>query len=258
MMGRLENKVAMITGANRGIGRATAELFAQEGAKVVIVDLKRDDSFYDVANAINAAGGTAIAIPGDVTSQADCENAFAKTIETFGRIDILINNAGIADYFCPIERTDDEMWQRFLDVNQTSVFRFCREALKYFVPQDYGVIVNMSAIAGIQGNAGMPYSTTKTAVVGLTKNIAIQYAGTGIRCNALCPGAVLSSMTNPEIYAQKVHQDMFGQVYKHQVCDEEIPPMDPIHQARVMLFLASDESYAITGQAIISDRGKFM
>ncbi len=257
-MRKLENKVAMITGANQGIGKVTARLFAQEGAKVVIVDIQRDDSFYDFANEINASGGTAIAIPGDVTSQADCENAFAKTIEAFGRIDILINNAGIADYFRPIERTDDDLWQKFLDINQTGVFRFCREALKYFVPQDYGVIVNMSAIAGVQGNAGMPYSATKAAIIGLTKNIAIEYAGTGIRCNALCPGATLSTMTNPEIYAKMVHQDMFQQVYKHQVCDEEIPPMDPIHQANVLLFLASDDSYAITGQAIISDRGKFL
>lgn len=255
---KLENKVAMITGANRGIGRVTAELFAKEGAKVAIVDIRRDDTFYEVADAINAAGGCAIAIPGDVTSQADCENAFKKTVEAFGRIDILINNAGIADYFRAIERTDDEMWQRFLDINQTGTFRFCREALKYFVPQDYGVIVNMSAIAGVQGNAGLPYSTTKAAIIGLTKNIAIEYAGTGIRCNALCPGATYTGMTNPEIYAKMVDQEMFAQVYKHQVPDEEIPAMDPIHQAKILLFLASDDSYAITGQAIVSDRGKFM
>lgn len=255
---RLKDKVTVITGGNGSIGSVTAMLFAKEGAKVVIADRKAGDNFYDLAESICKDGGTAIAVPCDVTSQEDIENLFAEAYKEYGQIDVLLNLAGIADYFRAIERTDNEMWDRFLDINLTGIFKCCREVLKYFKKQGSGNIINMSAIAGVQGNAGMPYSTTKAAIIGLTKNIAIEYAGTGIRCNALCPGAVYTSMTNPEIYQKMVDWEMFEKVYRYQAKDEDIPAMPPIHQANILLFLASDESYAITGQAIIADRGKFL
>ena len=257
-MGRLLGKVAVITGGNAGIGQATAKLFAAEGAKVVIMDLRRDDSFADVAEEITRAGGEAIAIPGDVTSSDDCRNVFEQAVKLFGKVDILINNAGVSDYFCQALKVTDEYWQKLVAINQTGVFHCCREALKYFTKQNYGTIVNVSAIAGIQGNAGLPYSATKHAVVGITKNIAIQYAGTDIRCNAVCPGATLTNMMNQDVLLNQVDHEMWNIVAKHQCNDTDIPVMDPIHQAKVILFLASDDSYAITGQAIISDRGKFM
>lgn len=257
-MGKLDGKVAMITGGNGGIGRATAKLFATEGAKVVIVDLNRDEHFLDVVNEIKADGGEAIAVHGDVTSLEDCENAFKTTIEQYGQIDVLVNNAGVSDYFCPTIRVTDEYWQKLLAINLTSVFHFCREALKYFEKQGSGTIVNMSAIAGIQGNAGMPYSATKHAIVGITQNIAMQYIGTDIRCNALCPGATLTNMMNPDVVKNQVDREMWNIVAKHQLSDDDVPPMDAIHQAKAILFLASDDSYAITGQTLISDRGKFM
>ncbi len=255
---RLEDKVVVITGGNGGIGKVTSELFAKEGAKLVIADMDTGEGFYDLTNRINEAGGTAIAVPCNVTKQEDVEAVFSKAVETYGKIDVLINLAGIADYFKSIENTDDAMWDRFVAINQTGVFKCCREALKYFKAQGSGNIINMSAIAGVQGNCGLPYSTTKAAIIGLSKNIAIEYAGTDIRCNALCPGAVYTGMTNPEIYAKMVDQEMFAKVYRYQAPDEEIPPMDAKHQANILLFLASDESYAITGQAIIADRGKFL
>lgn len=255
---RLENKVAVITGGNGGIGKVTSELFAKEGAKVVIADMDTGEGFQTLAERITEEGGSAIAVPCDVTKQEDVENVFRKTVETYGRVDILINLAGIADYFRAIERTDDEMWDRFVAINQTGMFRCCREALKYFKEQGSGNIVNMSAIAGVQGNAGLPYSTTKAAIIGMTKNIAMEYAGTDIRCNALCPGAVYSAMTNPEIYEKMVDREMFEKIYRYQAPDEEIPAMDARHQADILLFLASDDSWAITGQAIVADRGKFM
>lgn len=255
---RLENKVAVITGGNGGIGKVTAELFAREGAKVVIADVDSKEGFQTLANSIISSGGSAIAVPCDVTKQEDVENVFRKAVEAYGKVDILINLAGIADYFRSIERTDDEMWDRFVAINQTGVFKCCREALKYFKAQGSGNIVNMSAIAGVQGNAGLPYSTTKAAIIGMTKNIAMEYAGTEIRCNALCPGAVYTGMTNPEIYEKMVDQEMFEKIYRYQAPDEEIPAMDARHQADILLFLASEESWAITGQAIVADRGKFM
>lgn len=257
-MERLFGKVAVITGGNAGIGRATAKLFAAEGAKVAIVDLKSDPSFGMTAEEINREGGEAISIPGDVTSVEDCKNAFEQAVAQFGKIDILVNNAGVSDYFCQTLKVTDAYWDRLVAINQTGVFYCCREALKYFVKQKYGTIVNVSAIAGIQGNAGLPYSATKHAVIGITKNIAIQYAGTDIRCNAVCPGATLTNMMNEDVLMNKVDREMWDIVAKHQCNDTDVPVMDPIHQAKVILFLASDDSYAITGQAIISDRGKFM
>ncbi len=255
---RLQDKVVVITGGNGSIGAVTARLFAKEGAKIVIADCNIGEDFESLADSIKEANGEAVAIECDVTKKEDIENLFAKTVEIYGKIDVLLNLAGVADYFIAIERTDDEMWDRFVAINQTGVFRCCREALKYFKKQGSGNIINMSAIAGVRGNAGLPYSTTKAAIIGMTKNIAIEYAGTNIRCNALCPGAVYTAMTNPEIYKQKVDWDMFEKVYRYQAPDEEIPAMPAIHQANILLFLASDESYAITGQAIVSDCGKFL
>jgi len=248
----------MITGGNAGIGKAAAELFAAEGARVVIVDLEKDETFHSVAEGIRKAGGEAIAVHGDVTSAEDCVRAFEETIKAYGKIDILVNNAGVSDYFCQTLKVTDEYWNKVVEINQNGVFYFCREALKYFTRQKYGTIVNVSAIAGIQGNAGLAYSATKHAVVGMTKNIAIQYAGTDIRCNAVCPGATLTNMMNDYVLENVVDREMWAIVSKTQLNDEDVPPMDPLRQAYVILFLASDESYAITGQAIISDRGKFL
>jgi NAD(P)-dependent dehydrogenase (short-subunit alcohol dehydrogenase family) len=253
-MSRLANKVALITGANSGIGRASAELFAKEGAAVVIVDLMKDE-FSKVADSIIKAGGRAIAVPGDVSVLSDCVHAFEQTIRAFGKIDILVNNAGIGDFSVQTMKVTDEFWQKSIAVNQTGPFYFCREALKYFAAQSYGTIVNVASIAGVQGNAGLPYSATKHAVVGMTKNIAIQYAGTDIRCNAVCPGATLTNMMNDDVL-KKMDQEMWTIVGKHQCSD--IPPMDPVHQANAILFFASDESYGLTGQVVVVDRGKFL
>jgi NAD(P)-dependent dehydrogenase (short-subunit alcohol dehydrogenase family) len=253
-MGRLASKVALITGANSGIGRVSAELFAREGAAVVIVDLMKE-GFNKVADGIVKTGGRAIAVPGDVSLLHDCVNAFEQTIKVFGKIDILVNNAGIGDFCTQTLKVTDEFWQKSIAVNQTGPFYFCREALKCFVPQEYGTIVNVASIAGVRGNAGLPYSATKHALVGMTKNIAIQYAGTDIRCNAVCPGATLTNMMNDDVL-NKMDQEMWGVVEKHQCVD--IPPMDPIHQANAILFFASDDSYGLTGQVVVVDRGKFL
>jgi NAD(P)-dependent dehydrogenase (short-subunit alcohol dehydrogenase family) len=253
-MNRLENKVAVITGANSGIGAATAELFAREGAAIVIVDLMKDN-FNEVADKIVTNGGQAIAIPGDVASLKDCENVFKHTIEKFGKVDILVNNAGIGDYTIPAIRLTDEAWEKSIAVNQTGPFHFCREALKYMTEAKYGVIVNVASVAGVYGNAGLAYSATKHAVVGLTKNIAIQYAGKGIRCNAVCPGATLTAMLNPE-NEKKFDREMWAIVSKHQC--EDIPLIDSMDQANAILFFANDESRSVTGQIMVVDNGRFL
>ncbi|MBP2652451.1 MAG: Dehydrogenase with different specificity (related to short-chain alcohol dehydrogenase) [Firmicutes bacterium] len=253
-MNRLEGKVAIVTGANSGIGAATAELFAKEGASVVIVDLMKDN-FNEVADRIIANGGKAMAIPGDVASLEDCIKVFNETIRRFGKVDILVNNAGIGDYTIPTIRLTDVAWEKSIAVNQTGPFHFCREALKYMTEANYGVIVNVASVAGVYGNAGAAYSATKHAVVGLTKNIAIQYAGKGIRCNAVCPGATLTSMLNPE-NEKKFDQEMWATVQKHQC--EDIPLIDAFDQANAILFFASDESKSVTGQIMVVDNGRFL
>jgi NAD(P)-dependent dehydrogenase (short-subunit alcohol dehydrogenase family) len=253
-MNRLKDKVAVITGANSGIGAATAELFAKEGASVVIVDLYKDN-FYAVADRIIAGGGEAIAIPANVTSMEDCKNAFSKTVEKYGKVDILVNCAGVGDFSMPLIRCTDEIWNRLVSIDQTGVFYFCREALKYMEEAKSGSIVNVASIAGVQGNAGIAYSAAKHAVVGMTKNVAIQYAGKGIRCNAICPGPTDTGMMNEEV-EKLMDQEMWQTVSKHQCVD--IPPAMPIDQAYAVLFFASDEARALTGQIVVVDGGRFL
>ncbi|MBP2643031.1 MAG: Dehydrogenase with different specificity (related to short-chain alcohol dehydrogenase) [Firmicutes bacterium] len=253
-MNRLEGKVAVITGANSGIGAATAALFAEEGATVVIVDLLKED-FDAVANKIKMDGGQAIAIPGDITSDEDCVRVFQEVANQFGKLDILVNNAGVGDYTMPAIRLTNEAWEKSLAVNQTGTFRFCREALRYMTQGGSGSIVNVSSVAGVYGNAGLAYSATKHAVIGMTKNIAIQYAGKGVRCNAVCPGATLTPMLNPETEA-KFDREMWETVQKHQCSD--IPLIAPLDQAQAILFFASEESSAVTGQVLVVDNGRFL
>ncbi len=250
-MNRLTGKIAVITGASSGIGAETARLFAREGASVVLA-ARRQEALDQVAEEIRAAGGVCLAVAGDVTRQADCENIFRKTVERFGRVDILVNNAGDGDQHMTCAKCTDEMWYRMIELNQTSVLRFCREALRYMEAQGSGTIVNLSAIAGVYGNAGVSYSAAKAAVIAMTKNIAVQYAGRGIRCNAVCPGPTLvPRMDGRENALYDV--DFLATTERHM--DMTIPFAAAADQANVILFLASDDSKAITGQAIVSDNG---
>jgi NAD(P)-dependent dehydrogenase (short-subunit alcohol dehydrogenase family) len=253
-MNRLKGKVAVITGGNSGIGEATAKIFGKEGAMVIIVDLKRDN-FNAVADKIKAEGGEAIAIPGDVTSVADSKNVFKTVVEKYGRVDILVNCAGISDFTMPTSRLSDELWNKLIAVDQTGTFYYSREALQYMEKAQSGVIVNVASVAGVYGNAGVAYSAAKHAVVGMTKNVAIQYAGKGIRCNAVCPGATDTGMLTPEV-EKKMDQEMWATVNKHQC--QDIPLIDPIDQAYAILFFASDESRSVTGQVMVVDNGRFL
>ena len=250
-MDRLKDKVAVVTGASSGIGAETARLFASEGARVVLV-ARRQQALDAVAAEITAAGGECMTAAADVTVQADCEGVFRAVEARYGRVDILVNNAGDGDQHMTVAKCTDEMWYRMIELNQTSVLRFCREALRYMERQGSGAIVNLSAIAGVYGNAGVSYSAAKAAVIAMTKNIAVQYAGHGIRCNAVCPGPTLvPRMDGRE--AALYDTDFLATTERHM--DMTIPFASVRDQANVILFLASDESKAITGQAIVSDNG---
>lgn len=250
-MSRLTGKIAIVTGANSGIGEATAALFASEGATVVLVARGRD-KLAAVQATIEAAGGAALALPADVTRPEDCASVCAATLERFGRIDVLVNNAGIVDRHTPTIRATDELWDTVVAVNLTGTFSFCREALKHMTAAGAGSIVNVSSIAGVYGNGGAAYSASKYGVVGLTRNIALQYAGSAIRCNAVCPGPTPTALNTPEELA-RFDTEFMAICARH--TDLSVGPSDPLDQANAILFFASDEARCVTGQVLVVDRG---
>lgn len=254
-MDRLKEKVAIITGASEGIGKATAELFAKEGAKVVIL-ARRKEKLELAAEDIRSIGGEVLAVPGDVTKLEDCQNVFEQAIKEYGKVDILVNNAGMADSHIATVRASDEHWRKIVDINQNSVFMFCREALKHMEKTGAGSIVNVSSIAGVYANAGIAYSTSKYAVIGLTRNIALQYAGTGIRCNSVCPGPTETAMLAAAMNSDDNDVEFAEICGRHN--DPQVGISQPEDQAYAILYFASDESKCVTGQVVVVDRGKFM
>ena len=196
--------------------------------------------------------GPPLALPADVTRVEDCRRVCAETARTFGRIDVLVNNAGIVDQHTPTIRTTDELWDTVIAVNLTGTFSFCREALEYMTRAEAGSIVNVSSIAGAYGNGGAAYSASKYGVVGLTKNIAIQYAGTAIRCNAVCPGPTPTELNTPE-QLERFDAEFMGICARH--TDLSVGVSDPADQAEAILYLASDAARYVTGQVLVVDRG---
>ena len=250
-MSRLDGKIAVITGATAGIGEATAELFAREGASVVLA-ARRAEKLAEVAGRIEDGGGTALAVPADVTLVDDCRRLCDEAIGRFGRIDILVNNAGIVDQHTPTVRVTDELWDTVMAVNLTGTFYLCREFLLRLRDGEAGSIVNVSSIAGVYGNGGAAYSASKYGVIGLTKNIAIQYAGTGVRCNAVCPGPTPTELNSPDKLA-RFDAEFMGICSRH--TDMTVGDSDVADQAEAILFLASDAARYVTGQVLVVDRG---
>jgi NAD(P)-dependent dehydrogenase (short-subunit alcohol dehydrogenase family) len=250
-MDRLKGKVAVVTGASAGIGAGTADLFAKEGATVVMT-ARRVDKIKALEEKIKKAGGKALAVKCDVRKTADVKNVIEQTIKAFGRIDILVNNAGISDFHRATLKVTDELWDEVIGTDLTAVFYFCREALKYMSEKKSGAIINVSSIGGVYGNSGVAYSAAKAGVNGLTRNIAIQYSGTGIRCNAVCPGPTPTELNTPE-QIDRFDKEFMAICERH--TDHSVGDSEVIDQANAILFLASDESRYITGQMLIVDRG---
>jgi NAD(P)-dependent dehydrogenase (short-subunit alcohol dehydrogenase family) len=173
-------------------------------------------------------------------------------IAAFGRIDVLVNNAGISDKHSPAIRASDDLWDAVIATNLTGTFYFCRATLPHMVEQGSGSIVNMGSIGGVYHCAGVSYSAAKAGVNGLTRNIALQYAGSGIRCNSVNPGPTATTMISPESFSQS-DPEMMELTAKHMFL--EAGACEPIDQANAVLFLASDESRYITGQWLVVDRG---
>lgn len=251
-MNRLSGKTAIVTGANSGIGKRTAELFAEEGANLVLV-ARRMDKLKEVQQYCQRLGSSAIAVSADVSSQADCRRVCREAADAFGKIDVLVNNAGIVDKHRPITRCDADWWDQIVRVDQYSVFYMMQEALKYMAPAKQGSIVNISSIGGTAYNSGIAYTAAKTAVIGMSKNVAIQFAGQGIRVNVIAPGPTPTALNTPEQVAS-FDLDFAGQCARH--FDDTVPEVTVDDQAKAILFFASDDSSGCNGQVVVVDNGR--
>ena len=249
-MGRLDNKVAIITGGNSGIGAKAAELFASEGAKVVI-SARRVDKLAQVAQRITQAGGQVLAIPCDISKAEQCDKLVAETLAAFGDVDILVNNAGVLDSGLEaIEKVSDQTIDYLVDINLKGTLYMTRAVAKKMVADKNGSIVNVSSVAGYCGNGGAAYVASKAGVIGLTKNIAMRTASLGIRCNAVSPGGVVT-----DIPLVMPPSDEFGFSRTSKLLDFSGELAMPEDLADAILFLASDQSRYVNGEELKCDGG---
>ena len=247
---KLLGKVAVVTGASSGMGKSIALLYAKEGASVVVV-ARRKEKLDELVEISKNYPGKIIAMQGDVSIKEDNERMINLAVENFGRVDILVNNAGVMDEMMPVGEVEDELWQNVMNVNLNGPFYACRKAVNLMVKQGGGNIINVGSIGGLNGcRAGVSYTASKYALLGLTKNIGFMYANKGIRCNITCPGGVDS-----EIGVGTSHPSEFG-FSRIKLGLGNVPRTGlPEEIATIALFLASDDSSLINGAEIIADAG---
>jgi NAD(P)-dependent dehydrogenase (short-subunit alcohol dehydrogenase family) len=249
---RLAEKVAVITGAASGMGLAIATRLAAEGASIVAGDWNAERLDAAVAS-IRAAGGTAVGSHGNIAEQAVAEGLVDLAVATHGRLDILCNNAGVMDYMQGVGELSDEVWCRVLGINLDGPMFTSRRAVQQMLKQGFGSIVNIASIGGLHGGAaGAAYTASKHALVGLTRNTAWTYAKQGLRCNAICPGATATNITET-MPAEQL--DPMGSARAGEYAALIPAVLDPADIAALALFLASDESRHINGAIITADAG---
>lgn len=248
-MKRFEGKVALITGGGSGIGRATAIGFASEGAKVVIDDINSEGG-EETLRMIKSAGGEAIFFKADISKAAEVEALVQKTIETYGRLDCAFNNAGVGEPLKRMGKTSEDNWDRVMATNLKGVYLCMKYEIPHMYKQRKGAIVNTASMAGLKGLAGQAaYVASKHGVVGLTKSAAIEYATTGIRINAVCPGVINTPLIahglkeRPYLEKSYVQMEPIGRLGK----PEEI--------AAAVLWLCSDEASFVVGSVLSVDGG---
>lgn len=248
---RLKDKIIIITGAGSGIGKSTAALFASEGATVIIADVQ-EDSGKAAATEIEATGGNAMFIPCDVTDASSTTVMADQVFNTFGRIDVLFNNAGISGVGA-VHEVSEEVWERVMRVNVTGVFLACKAVLHYMMKTKKGSIINMSSgIAEIGVAERASYSASKGAVLSLTKAMQVDYAPYGIRVNALLPGTIMTPFVEGYLKTSLDPEASVAAIKRRQLSGELGKPEDV---ARAALFLASDESEFVMGSPLYVDGG---
>jgi meso-butanediol dehydrogenase/(S,S)-butanediol dehydrogenase/diacetyl reductase len=248
---RLADKVAIITGAGGGIGRAAARLFASEGAVVVVVDILANRGEGTVRR-IEEDGGQALFVQADLCEADQVQRLVDRAMDRFRRIDVLYNNAGI-NLNATITDTAEEDWDRVMETNVKSVYLTCRSTIPHMVKQGGGSIINTASAAAIVGLRGLAaYTASKAAVLGLTRSIALDYAEHKIRANALCPGVTATEMTLSVIQAQP---DPVKARRRYEVGRPLGRMAEPLEIAHAALFLASDESSFVTGAQLVVDGG---
>jgi len=251
---RLENKVAIITGSARGLGRAFALRFAREGAKLTLCDVHDCEP---VAREIEAVGGEVLALITDITSEKNTAKMAKKTVDRFGRIDILVNNAAavggieIPDFMKPAEQLVAEDWNRFLEVNIKGTFLCCKAVIPYMKKQGKGNIINISSTTAFTGApAFLHYSTTKGGIITMTRGLAVALGDYNINVNAVAPGPVMTEAMRVLVSEEAEKQLVARQILKRSIQPEDI--------AAAVVFLASDEASIITGQTLAVNAGEYM
>ncbi len=250
-MSRLAGKVAWISGATSGIGEATARLFAREGAMVAVVG-KRLSLAKRIASEIEEAGGEAFPVTCDVRSEKQVRDSLRRTVERFGGLDILVNNAGMVQVK-PLHEYTESQWDEVINVNVKSMFLATKHAVRYLRRSKRSHIVNVGSISSFVGQALTPvYTTSKHAIVGLTRSIALDYAANGVRCNCVCPGITDTPMLREHL---DVHPDPEAALDARL---RRVPlgiALTPDDVARSILFLSCEDSAGITGTTLVIDAG---
>ncbi len=247
---RLENKVALITGAGSGLGREAALLFAREGARLVLNDVAAE-AVEQTAHDVTQAGGEAIAVPGDVSNEQDVEKTIKAGVETFGKLDTLYNNAGIMpDDDVSVLTMDPDLWRRVLEVNTQGVALCCKYGIPEIIAAGGGAVVNVASFVALVG-CSVPqdaYTASKGAVIALTQSLAVQFGPKGVRSNAICPGPIITPLMETLFATEEAKMLRLNRI-----------PMgrfgQPPDVAYAALFLASDEASWINGASLVVDGG---